>query len=150
MIDDQNLFYQLALTQVENIGAIFAQRLLQEFGSAENIFKASKKQLLNIEGLGEIRAKSIKNAIAEKDILREINFINKHNIQTYFWGETGYPTLLKQCADAPIILFSKGEPLDKKSKTVAIIGTRKNTDYGLKITESIIEGLLIEKPCNVA
>jgi DNA processing protein len=54
------LLYQLALTEVPNIGCVHAKILTQEFGSAEKIFKSKQQLLEKIEGIGEVRAKAIK------------------------------------------------------------------------------------------
>ena len=57
---NSELIYQLALTKIPNIGCVHAKILAQEFGSAEQIFKAKQHFLEKIEGIGEIRARSIK------------------------------------------------------------------------------------------
>ncbi|MCW3107938.1 MAG: dprA, partial [Segetibacter sp.] len=44
------LLYQIALTMVPNIGPVQAKILLEQFGNCENIFKASTKELENLEG----------------------------------------------------------------------------------------------------
>ena len=57
------LFFQLSLTLVPNIGDVQAKILVQHFGNASSIFKASQQTLERIEGIGEVRAKSIKQLI---------------------------------------------------------------------------------------
>lgn len=135
------LFYQLALMRIENIGDIFARRLLQQFGTPENIFNTTEKQLLSIEGLGIKRVKSLQTKIDSTEIRKEIDFINKHQISTCFITENDFPPKLKACPDAPFMLFSKGNGNLLTDKTIAIVGTRKNTDYGQRMTEDLIEGL---------
>ena len=56
----QDLLYCIALTRVNNIGDVHAKALIQIFGSAEAVFKAGKRQLESIEGIGSVRADSIK------------------------------------------------------------------------------------------
>ena len=58
MQDD--LLYQIALTLVPNIGDIHAKALINLYGEAASIFKAPKKELESIEGIGSVRAGSIK------------------------------------------------------------------------------------------
>lgn len=55
-----DLLYQLALTLVPNIGPVQAKILLQHC-EAEEIFHAKKSFLEKIEGIGPIRAESIKS-----------------------------------------------------------------------------------------
>ena len=47
---------QIALTLVPGIGPVQAKQLIEHFGEATNIFKAKKKELSTIEGIGEIKA----------------------------------------------------------------------------------------------
>ena len=53
-----------------------------------------------------------------------------------------YPFRLKQCVDSPIMLYAKGNAVNLNAKRIiSVVGTRKATDYGKRITETIIEGL---------
>lgn len=54
------LLYQLALTLVPNIGDVQAKLLVQHYGSATAIFKARRKDLEKLEGIGAVRAGSTK------------------------------------------------------------------------------------------
>ncbi len=139
--DDRNLFYQIALSRVENIGNIYAQKLLQIFKTPEAVFQASARDLMRIGGFGTVRIRSLKKPIDEKAVIKEIAFIRKHGIETCFWLDDNYPKLLRSCPDAPLMLFSRGSHLLQSGKNVAIVGTRKNTDYGLRMTEELIDGL---------
>lgn len=136
-----DLLYQIALTFVPNIGPVQAKILTEHFGNAENIFKAPKKELGNIEGIGEVRAKSIKTfdnfSLAEK----EIAFVEKYKIQTLFLTDENYPKRLLNCYDPPTILYYRGNADLNTSKIINIIGTRNNTDYGRLITEQLINDL---------
>lgn len=143
---NQNLLYQIALTLVPNLGAVQAKLLLEHFTNAENIFKAKRKDLSIVEGIGEVRAKAIKEFSNFKEAEDEIKFIEKHQIQTLFIANDNYPKRLLHCYDAPTILYYKGNADLNNSKIVSIIGTRTNTDYGKQVTESIIEEL---QPYNV-
>ena len=68
-----DLLYQLALTQVPQIGCVHAKLLIQHFHSAEAIFKARAAELEKIEGIGSLLYRSIKTiqafAEAEKEIV---------------------------------------------------------------------------------
>lgn len=55
----EDLLYQIALTLVPNIGDVDAKALVNLYGNAQAVFKAKKKELENIEGIGTVRANSI-------------------------------------------------------------------------------------------
>jgi len=136
-----DLLYQIALTQIPNIGAVHAKNLIEHFGDAANIFKARKKDLAAVEGIGEIKATSIKNFTDFDAAEKEIQFTEKHRIQPLFLKDEAYPKRLLHCYDPPTLLFYRGTADLNNPKVVSIIGTRNNTDYGKQITESIVQGL---------
>ena len=63
-----------------------------------------------------------------------------HLVQQFF-TEKNYPRRLKQCADAPLLLYTKGNIDWNPDKLVSIVGTRHATDYGKGLTQELIEGL---------
>lgn len=139
MVND--LLYQIALTDVPNIGPVQSKVLIEIFGSAEAIFKAKKSELETIEGIGAIKAKAIKNyenfAAAED----ELAFIDRYKIQPLFITDPAYPKRLLHCYDSPTLLYYRGNADLNTSKIINIIGTRSNTEYGKYLTEKLIEEL---------
>jgi DNA processing protein len=138
---NHQLLYQIALTLVDGIGAVQAKLLLEHFETAEAIFKAKKKDLSLIDGIGEIRASQIKLFSNFSGAEDEISFIEKHHIQPLFITNKHYPQKLFHCYDAPTMLYYRGTADLNHPKSISIIGTRTNTDYGKQVTEKIIEEL---------
>jgi DNA processing protein len=139
MEDIQN---HLALSMVAGIGPVQNKLLLQYFGTAENVFKAKRKEISSVEGIGDAKAKAIKTFNDFNSIEAEIKFCEKHHIQILIPSAKNYPQRLLNCYDPPPILFYRGFADLNKQKTVSIIGTRNNTPYGKSVTEELIEGLL--------
>jgi DNA processing protein len=135
------LLYQLALTQVPNIGDVQARLLVQHFGEASAIFKASKKVLESIEGIGTVRAAAIQGFRDFEAAEREIRFLEQYKITPLFLTNAAYPKRLLHCTDAPSLLFYKGTADLNTAKILAIVGTRSHTEYGKKATENLIEEL---------
>jgi len=125
---------------VPNIGAVHAKILLQHF-NADEIFKVKTAHLEKLEGIGSIRAESIRDFRDFSRAEAEIRFIEKNKIRALFLSDPYYPKRLLNCYDPPTLLFYKGEADLNTSKVLAIVGTRNYTDYGKKITEKIIAGL---------
>lgn len=145
-----DLIYQLALTQVPHIGNVQAKLLIEELGNAEAVFKAKKATLEKIEGIGEVRAGSIKHFSAFKEQEEEISFIEKYKIKPLFLTDDDYPKRLLHCYDPPTILFYRGTANLNTAKIVSIIGTRSNSDYGKQITEKIIAAIAPHQPLIVS
>lgn len=138
------LLYQVALTLVPHIGDVNAKTLVNHFGNAEAIFKASKKELEQIEGIGTIRAESIKRFKNFKTAEEEIDFIHKFKIKPLFLTDKEYPQRLLNCYDNPAMIYYKGNADLNASKVVTIVGTRSNSEYGKNICEKLIEDLAEE------
>ncbi len=135
------LLYQLALALVPNIGDVQAKILINHFGDAQAIFNAKRSDLEKIDGIGAIRAKSIKDFNDFTTAEKEIIFIEKFKIQTLFLRDKNYPQRLLNCYDSPTILFYKGLADLNASKIIGVVGTRSNTDYGKLVTEKLVKDL---------
>ncbi len=138
------LTYQIGITMIPKIGSINAKKLIAYCGGVEGVFKQSKSALLKIPGIGEV----IANYIAKQKVLDkaklEVDFVQKHNISTFFYLDSDYPNRLRHCDDGPIVLFVKGkEEIDfNHTKIISVVGTRNITDYGKEVCENIINNLV--------
>jgi DNA processing protein len=135
------LLYRVALTKIPKVGAITAKNLISHCGSAENVFKVPKKELVLIPNVGP----SIADNIVKQDVLRwaekEMLFIEKNEIKALCYSDKNYPQRLKEEYDAPALLYYKGNAELNHGRTIGIVGTRKPSGYGVRICEEITEGL---------
>jgi DNA processing protein len=137
------LLYQIALSLFPRVGAVNARRLVAYLGSLNAVFETSKKELKSIPGVGEALIKTIVET-RDNILLRaekEIQFIEKYKIKTFFYLEKDFPRRLAQCDDAPIILFQKGEVDLNFPKIISVVGTRDATDYGRQLTHDLLKDL---------
>ena len=141
----KELVYQISLSLVPNIGDIHAKALITHFGNAKDIFSARKKELEALEGIGTIRAASIKSFHDFEKTEEEIRFIEKYKITPLFITDKKYPQRLLNCYDSPSMLYYKGNADLNSSKIVAVVGTRNNNEYGKNICEKLIEELAAEE-----
>ena len=89
-----DLLYELALAEVPYVGCVHAKILSQHFGVAEKIFQAKQSTLEKIEGIGEVRARSIKQFADFSKAEQEIEFIEKFRIKSLFINDKEYPQRL--------------------------------------------------------
>lgn len=136
---EQRIF-QIALSLLNGIGPVKAKALVNQTGSAEAVFKESLRALSSIHGIGSSVIHSINRKAALERAEREVAFIDRHDIGFYYYEDSNYPYKLRQCEDAPVVLFTKGK-IDFQKKSIAIVGTRKATEYGKKLTRELVAQL---------
>jgi DNA processing protein len=137
------LEYKIGLSLFPRVGSVNARRLVAYMGSLQAVFEASKNELKDIPGIGK---GMIRNIIDNRDNVlkqaeKEIKFIDRYKINSFFYLDKEYPRRLAQCVDAPVIMFLKGA-IDLNSKRIiSVVGTRNATDNGRELTNKLIDGL---------
>ncbi|MBS1772283.1 MAG: DNA-protecting protein DprA [Bacteroidetes bacterium] len=138
---ETELLYRLALTFVNQVGPRIGRTLIERYGEASAVFKAPLKELKAIEGMSEAKARSFREEVVLQKAEVELTYITKNNIIPVWINDDVYPNKLKNCLDAPLLMYYKGNGDLNTTKQVAVVGTRSNTDYGTKLTEDLIAGL---------
>ncbi len=141
MTEEKDLLYMMSLSLVQGVGTERGKSLIDRFGSAENVFNASRTSLAATDGIGESTANAIKNFRDFGRAEKELTFTQKHHIQILDLYHPNYPSRLRQQFDPPLILFQKGGTLLNHQKLVAVIGTRKCSEYGKYLAKNIAEDL---------
>ena len=149
-MNPNELFYTLALMRAEGIGDISAKKLLSHFGLAENIFKASKKELDKVFRITQNSIAEIHNKTTFKAAENEVLFLEKNRLKIYFYQDENYPDRLKHCADAPVLLFGSGNINLENTKILSIVGTRNITAYGTSFCKKFVEDLAVLNPVIVS
>ncbi len=142
-MNGNELLYCIALSKVPGIGNVLARQLVSYFGSAEEVFKRPKGKLLRAPGIGEKTANALIQAPKLELAAAEIERAKSCNIQILTQHHPEFPTRLKHTQDAPFLLYKKGNTDLNAPKVIAIVGTRKASTYGIKITEQLIEDLSV-------
>jgi DNA processing protein len=136
-----DLKYWLALNFIPDIGPVLAGRLLSAFGSPENIFQVSVRELKQVEDIGETRAKNIISFNQWDIVDREIEKAEKNRVQLIPGNDSAYPEIMKRIHGAPTVLYVKGELKDTDRYAVAMVGSRISSDYGMRVAERMSQKL---------
>ncbi len=127
-----NCHYKIGSQTIKKIGIKFDNK----FDSIWNIEYGMLKR-----ELGEKIADLIIEAREQVDIDEEILKLDKHNVGYTTIFDKSYPKLLKEIPDAPAILYIKGNIETLKLPSLAIVGSRKFTNYGARVTRKITKEL---------
>lgn len=137
--------YWLAWSQISGIGPILLQRLQQHFGTLADAWKAHPAELRKVEGFG---FQTLEKVVQQRSRLHPQQLLAKHQQENpHFWtpADADYPRLLLETPSPPAILYYRGEVellenLGQKPM-VAIVGTRKPSEYGIRWTRQISTAL---------
>jgi DNA processing protein len=126
----------LALRRVHGAGPRTCRLLLERFGSAEQIFKATEDQI-TAAGVGRKVAAAIAGFNDFAPLEKELCELPRLGARLVRWTDDEYPPNLKQIADPPPYLVARGllEPND--TACVAVVGARAASEAGLRMAQRL-------------
>ena len=130
----------LALRLTSGLGARLAGKLLRQFGSPEEIFRASLTELEACQ-LPVAAAQAVFSKAAFRDAQKELALVRKAGCQLIHWEETEYPKRLLEIYDPPPLLYVRGNVQVLNRHAISIVGTRRPTPYGNQIAERLARDL---------
>lgn len=138
----QETLYAVALTRIAYFSPSQCLQLYRRLGSATAIMEHRH----DIREVLHDATPRLTEALRDvSDTLRraeaEIKFDEAHNIKPLVMGDSNYPERMRECDDAPIVLFYRGTANLNKRRIVAIVGTRHCTVYGQDIIRRFTEEL---------
>ena len=116
----------IALTFVPNLGAKGAVHLLESFGSAEAIYSASQRELVERASLREDVARRIVAKEGMREAERELRHCHQHGLSILCSTDERYPRLLKETPDYPAVLYVRGRVEALTGRMISFVGTRKS------------------------
>ena len=131
----ENKRYWIWLSLIKNLGSKRKLRLLELYKTPEEIYKLTKEELMNINGIGEAIANDIMISKNEEILNYHIKYMKENNIKIININEREYPQALKKIYDPPISLYVKGNIEKLNNKNIGIVGCRECTTYGKKSAE---------------
>ncbi|WP_118193121.1 DNA-processing protein DprA [Albibacterium indicum] len=133
----------LALDFIAGVGSITQRNLIDYFGSPKAVIEASADELQQISGVGKVLSAKIIAGKSEayKRAEKELLFVEKHQIKIYSYTDKSYPKRLRECPDAPMVFYYRGNADLDSARIVSVVGSRKATPYGRMLCEELIEKL---------
>ncbi len=136
------------LSKVDGIGPLRIKHIINEVGDEEVLWNASFDRLSAYKSVTNKQARNLINSRNKSEIADEVKRIKCMGISMIGLNDPFYPQQLKEIHDPPPIIYTKGNKgllnVDYK-KLVGVVGTRKPTAYGCKLTKDISAALSNEE-----
>lgn len=142
-------FYWIGLKAVPGVGNVAFKRVLERFDTPEAALKASPSALAGIRGVTPAVVEGIVNGEWRRFAEEECRRLETSAARLVTYISADYPKSLFEIPDPPPFLYIKGE-LHSHELSVAIVGSRRATSYGLMTTGQLAEGLAGHGVCVVS
>ncbi len=134
------LWHRVAFGAIEGVGPARLARLRARFGDLGTAWRADENALCS--AVGPKRANRIATQRPSVDVARLAADLMACGAVLVLAGDREYPALLAEIAWPPDLLFLRGDVTALAEPAVAVVGTRRATDYGKQATWRIVEGLV--------
>lgn len=142
MNDSQELLNTLILTRLSYFNLNAMVELYRHLGSATAIIEQRKELVATIPGMPQRVKEALTDVSSVKDrALEELEYCRKQGIEMLCLNDDDYPHRLKECPDAPLMLFYKGTADLNCRRVINIVGTRRCTPYGRDLVRKFVSGL---------
>lgn len=127
--------YWIWLASVEGLGPVKKLALLNKFKSVKKIYNATEKEILKVDGMSDKIVQNMQKAKDAKLLEKYEKYILKNDIKIINISDDNYPAKLKNIYAPPITIFAKGDISLLNSKSIAIVGSREPSKYGIYVAE---------------
>ena len=132
----------VCLSLVPGIGPRLFEQLIEEFETPAKVLSAHPNQLKRIPGIGPKLIEALTSAKEGNQWQQELEICRQHNIETIVRDSARYPKLLSTIPDPPNVLYCKGSLIDRDEIAIAIVGTRRASNYGKSVAERLARELV--------
>jgi DNA processing protein len=129
----------IRLSLVKGLTPRAASVLIETFGGPREAFRRSPQELVKLPDIGKVLASRIADPPTETEARAEVRRAERRGVRLLHPGREGYPALLGQIADPPIVLYVLGE-IGEAEEMIAVVGARRASVYGRVQAERFAAG----------
>ena len=136
-----DLVYACALNRIFNYECLLGKSVMERFPVPGTLFSLTAEDLYGLFGRNSKYPERFLDRKLLDDAADEVNWAASKGVRILCFNEADYPHRLRECEDAPLILFEAGNADLNAGRVMAVVGTRRATSYGLGVCRSIIQEL---------
>ena len=140
----------IALNMMDRVGPVRVRAMVESFGSVQAIFSASAKELQQVDGVGPALASAI---ISQRDRINpaaEEDKAHKRGVTIVTPLDAAYPAALLTIHDPPLALYVRGNLRAGDAQSIAVVGTRHPTHYGVECARKLSFGMAKSGLCVIS
>ena len=139
---NQETLYAVALTRINYFNVATSLQLYRKLGSATNIMEHRHDIRAVLPDATPRLIKALKDiSDAMRRAEKELEFDESHRIKPLVFNDDDYPQRLRECEDAPLVVYYRGTADLNKQRIISVVGTRQCTVYGQEIISKFISQL---------
>jgi DNA processing protein len=131
----------IALNLIDGLGPLRIKKLLEHSGNVSDIFSMKEREIREISRAPLSAAEKIRFSRDSDQYKKEIEYIEKENINVLSLLDEDYPESLRNIYDPPPVIYYKGVIPREKDVCIAIVGSRRCSLYGMRSAEQLSESL---------
>ncbi|HMF78521.1 MAG TPA: DNA-processing protein DprA [Bryobacteraceae bacterium] len=135
-VSHEDVLHWLALRMVPGLGPVSTLKLLGKLKSPQAIFRASASEL-EAAGVSPAQARNIASGCSFDDAVDQQQRLINAGARLISIQDAVYPGRLREIYDPPLILFAIGNSALMTSNSIAVVGTRRPTPYGMAAAERL-------------
>jgi DNA processing protein len=140
-LDERELLPWIALARVRGLGCTGFRQVAEHLGDPRKAFWISERELMQIPNLDRQAIEGLLNFSDWDEVRKEMSRVSETGARIVPYNDLHYPTQLRMIPDPPPFLYVKGEIGDGDEKAMAVVGSRSASDYGLRVTRDLCQGL---------
>ena len=141
-MNTQEIIAAIALTKLKGLSLLNARTMLEAMGSASEVFAHRKEIVRMIPDASQRLVSAFADADeAMKIAEEEVEFIEKKRLKVFTLQDEDYPQRLRECEDAPLVLYGCGNVNLNCQRIISVVGTRKCSEYGREVCNNFIADL---------
>lgn len=142
VMNRQEIIASIALSKLKGLNLLNARTLVEAMGSASEVLAHRKDIVKMIPNVSQRLVEAFADVdVALKEAEQEMEFVEKKNLKVFTLMDEDYPGRLRECEDAPLVLFYCGSADLNSPHIINMVGTRKCSEYGKEICKNFIADL---------
>lgn len=139
----------LILKSIPGVGNVLFKRLIEEFEAPNRVLAAPSEALSRVAGISSSTARAIRRHTLSDSVKQECDLICQKTYQFIPITSPDYPPLLRQIHDPPPYLYAMGQ-LGETDLSVAVVGARNATSYGISAANRLCRALAERQLCVIS